>query len=892
MASNINPDNIDGTYPVEGENNDSQGFRTNFTNTSSNLQVAKDEIDELQSKSILKSAITGEPAPDNTLTVPLITAASTADEAGLNIPEGTAPTSPVDGDIWVTSAGEIFARLNGANVDLASGGGGGGVPNGGTTGQILIKQSASDGDATWEDQGAAAPSQTEYCPGYTFVYINTTSFSITGIDARGIFGAGRRLKFIDGASTYYGVVLSATFATNTTITMSMEGGDVLTNSITEVCAVTSATAWAPIVTDPFSGDKIWDIATGAVGGTQYWVAVGDNGKIFYSTDGGINWTAGTSNTTYPVRTVIFDSNAEKFWAGGQNSANDFPWLAHSTDGSTWTTVAIPITSEINDYIHDLAYSANTDYLIASMWDDNGTNYDLFVSNDEFATAITRGAANANAFVAADKSGLSTTPYWTVGSSTVTSYFTSFSDAASTTEKTGTAILTASSLEYVGESTVYGIVGQSDGKIETGSVGSTEYEDNTTFSNPIRQFCHSVLHSRTVCVGDAGTVGYIDDANILATAAPGDGSWTAVDNGFAPTANVLSVDFNESDGVFVAVADNGQICRSSNGLGSATVPTYSGWTAIAADPFSGGNIDHIATGTIAGTEWWVIASSTLIYTSTDAGLTWTSRTSGVGAAITTLGYNETNEQFVAGCGNGDFTYTNDGSTWTPDTTTLDGLNNGGSSRINNVLWDPNEGRWQFAWERNVGPNSSASASVTAAFVFTEEELIVAPNLGVGNAATYAPGIASRAIYLGQDTLANYWTGALDDTPTTLINMGEQVTAIFGKAGTLGDAVDLFIGDSNGDIQLWTNVVRTTNNGALSGPVNDFAFSSVANRMIAVGNAGEIKTQAGADLESPGTWYDVTTPFSGNINSVAYNATDDIFICVCADGVIARSTDGIS
>jgi hypothetical protein len=31
MASNINPYNIDGTYPVAGQDNSSQGFRDNFT---------------------------------------------------------------------------------------------------------------------------------------------------------------------------------------------------------------------------------------------------------------------------------------------------------------------------------------------------------------------------------------------------------------------------------------------------------------------------------------------------------------------------------------------------------------------------------------------------------------------------------------------------------------------------------------------------------------------------------------------------------------------------------------------------------------------------------------------------------------------------------------------
>jgi hypothetical protein len=59
MASNINPNNIDGTYPVAGQDNNSQGFRDNFTNTKSNFQYAEDEINDLQSKAILKAALNG-----------------------------------------------------------------------------------------------------------------------------------------------------------------------------------------------------------------------------------------------------------------------------------------------------------------------------------------------------------------------------------------------------------------------------------------------------------------------------------------------------------------------------------------------------------------------------------------------------------------------------------------------------------------------------------------------------------------------------------------------------------------------------------------------------------------------------------------------------------------
>lgn len=59
MSSNINPNNIDTAYPVAGQDNDSQGFRDNFTNIKTNFEFAADEIDDLQSKVVLKQALTG-----------------------------------------------------------------------------------------------------------------------------------------------------------------------------------------------------------------------------------------------------------------------------------------------------------------------------------------------------------------------------------------------------------------------------------------------------------------------------------------------------------------------------------------------------------------------------------------------------------------------------------------------------------------------------------------------------------------------------------------------------------------------------------------------------------------------------------------------------------------
>lgn len=59
MTSNINPNDIDGSYPVAGQDNNSQGFRDNFTNTSTNFQYAADEITDLQNNAVLKSALVG-----------------------------------------------------------------------------------------------------------------------------------------------------------------------------------------------------------------------------------------------------------------------------------------------------------------------------------------------------------------------------------------------------------------------------------------------------------------------------------------------------------------------------------------------------------------------------------------------------------------------------------------------------------------------------------------------------------------------------------------------------------------------------------------------------------------------------------------------------------------
>jgi hypothetical protein len=65
MTSNINPNNIDGSYPVAGQDNDSQGFRDNFTNIKTNFAYASAEITDLENNAVLKGALTGSVLNNN-----------------------------------------------------------------------------------------------------------------------------------------------------------------------------------------------------------------------------------------------------------------------------------------------------------------------------------------------------------------------------------------------------------------------------------------------------------------------------------------------------------------------------------------------------------------------------------------------------------------------------------------------------------------------------------------------------------------------------------------------------------------------------------------------------------------------------------------------------------
>jgi hypothetical protein len=89
MSSNINPNNIDGSYPIAGQDNNSQGFRDNFTNTKLNFTYAANEITALQDNAILKGPLTTGGTVTNNMDGTLLYDATMQDFAATRVDLGT-----------------------------------------------------------------------------------------------------------------------------------------------------------------------------------------------------------------------------------------------------------------------------------------------------------------------------------------------------------------------------------------------------------------------------------------------------------------------------------------------------------------------------------------------------------------------------------------------------------------------------------------------------------------------------------------------------------------------------------------------------------------------------------------------------------------------------------
>jgi len=129
MASQINPNDIDGAYPVAGQDNNSQGFRDNFTNTKTNFGYAAGEITDLQNNVLLKSALTGTTLDNdmggsllynyqsNQVTQTLVAQTTTTGTVTLNYQSGSYQTLTPTGSVtlafsnWPAASPAVAAQI-------------------------------------------------------------------------------------------------------------------------------------------------------------------------------------------------------------------------------------------------------------------------------------------------------------------------------------------------------------------------------------------------------------------------------------------------------------------------------------------------------------------------------------------------------------------------------------------------------------------------------------------------------------------------------------------------------------------------------------------------------------------------------------------------------------
>ena len=293
MSSNINPNNIDGTYPVAGQDNNSQGFRDNFTNIKTNFQYAEDEITDLQANAILKSALNGTTL-DNDMLGSLVYNGVVADFGLTRVALGTVSGSQTIN--YVT--GHFHTLTTGGSVNLAFSN----FPAAGTTGIVFVQITVASTAHTLT-LPASVSVNLRGVQGVnistnviTFAAVGTYLFQFITSDAGSsitIVDANKQLApfnnssedLANGASA--NLALSTSYFTTTTaetatlaagvagqiktLAMYADGGDM-------VITVTNA-GWKSTGTGTITFDTIGDACT-----LQYinskWFCIGNNGCVF------------------------------------------------------------------------------------------------------------------------------------------------------------------------------------------------------------------------------------------------------------------------------------------------------------------------------------------------------------------------------------------------------------------------------------------------------------------------------------------------------------------------------------------------------------------------------------------------------------------------------------
>ena len=433
---------------------------------------------------------------------------------------------------------------------------------GGEAGQMLTKVSDAPLDVYWSDGITIAPG--EFCPGYLFTQTTSNSItSVSDIDLTALFSVGRRVRISDSTDKY-GVISSSVYGTGTVVTFTMEDSATIVDDPTEICLRSSTTSWVPITADPFEGTRIVEMASGQVGSEYHTVAIGDGGKVFYSTDAGITWTAGSWGNTTDLIQIEYNPNGQVFICLSNSTAYS-GWKYSPDGGATWSNMGNP---QLNS---GSAYPVTRLWMQGSSIYRNTTNYVNGWSSNSPSSSASQSSSGQG------PQTLSRSLYQNYSSTHVGFFYETNTGALGATIS---ASWLSTAVGYLDNSKPVPIGAQFHkvahnplvSKILVGDGGtlfrsanlndlhptSWAIGDSKFGSNNIYCAAYGDNVSTYVIAGQNGTIAYSLDQGV---------TFTIAVSGFNVTDDIISMTYcdHPTTPVFIAGSANGVICRSTNGI---------------------------------------------------------------------------------------------------------------------------------------------------------------------------------------------------------------------------------------------------------------------------------------------------------------------------------------
>lgn len=289
MTSAINPNNIDGAYPVAGQDNNSQGFRDNFTNTKTNFEYAADEITELQNKAVLKSALTGTTL-DNNMLGSVLYNAQLRDMSETRVALGT-----LSGSVTVDyEAGSYQTVVAGGNISLAFTN----WPAAGALGTVALQLTLNN-------------------PTYTLTLPAAVTVNLTGIQGQ----IGNVINFA-AAGVYTFVFTTSDAGTTLTVTQANEPLQPFNNSSEDLASTTAASLAKTTSYFTTAGAETATLAAGVNGQIKTFACYGYIGNMVITVTNAGWKTSGTGTVTFSVigQACTLQYINGKWFAIGNNGA--------------------------------------------------------------------------------------------------------------------------------------------------------------------------------------------------------------------------------------------------------------------------------------------------------------------------------------------------------------------------------------------------------------------------------------------------------------------------------------------------------------------------------------------------------------------------------------------